>query len=70
MIAKYKVGDILYENMPENSAARYKMQLYTIANYIPKNKNYMLTGTLSNEPRFYTEQDLDMIFKFHYKVPR
>ena len=70
MANKYKVGDILYENIPENSASRYKMELYTITNYNPKNKNYTLNATLSNIPRFYIEQDLDIIFKFHYKVPR
>jgi len=68
MANKYRVGDVLYENVyPQNSIPWYKEQLYTVANYNPKKKQYMLKGTADKYPRFFTEQDLDITFRFRYK---
>ena len=64
MANKYRVGDILYENIyPENSLHWYKEQFYTVKSYNPKNMQYMLVGTADNYPRFFTEQDIDITFK-------
>jgi hypothetical protein len=66
---KYKVGDILYEYiLPQNSIPWYKNQMFVVKKYDPVLKQYTLTGTFDNYPRFYTQEMIDCSFRIWKKM--